>query len=235
MGIICAPSYTNIFMNHFERKFIYWFIKTFSLIYLFIDNIFLYGKAVTDAENFLNKLNTKHPSIKFEYEISKERISFLDTEIYIKNNKLHTKIFRKKRDCQTFLKINSEHPKWLKNSTSYSQTLQIKRICSTKRDLDSHSSELKERLLKQDYNQKLVDKQLEKVDKLARDVVLREKDQEQQDPKCIPIIPIYNQFLPNLTVVVCKNWNILQTSKNLQELLQEHPITAFKTNKNLKK
>ena len=57
----------------------------------------------------------------------------------------------------------------------------------------------------QDYNQKLVDKQLEKVDKLVRDVVLREKDQEQQDPKCIPIILIYNHFLPNLTVVVCKN------------------------------
>ena len=34
---------------------------------------FLYGHAVKQ----------KHPLIKFEYEISKERISFLDTEIYI--------------------------------------------------------------------------------------------------------------------------------------------------------
>ena len=40
MGTICAPSYANIFMDHFERKFIYPFIKTFSLIYLrFIDDI----------------------------------------------------------------------------------------------------------------------------------------------------------------------------------------------------
>ena len=29
MGTICAPSYANIFMDHFERKFIYPFIKTF--------------------------------------------------------------------------------------------------------------------------------------------------------------------------------------------------------------
>ena len=80
MGTICAPSYANIFMDHFERK--------------------------TDLEKFLNALNTKHPSIKFEYEISKEIISFLDTEIYIKNNQLHTKIFRKKTDRQTFLNVN---------------------------------------------------------------------------------------------------------------------------------
>ena len=29
MGTISAPSYRNIFMDHFERKFIYPFIKTF--------------------------------------------------------------------------------------------------------------------------------------------------------------------------------------------------------------
>ena len=41
MGTICAPSYANIFMDHFERKLIYPLIKTFSLIYLrLIDDIF---------------------------------------------------------------------------------------------------------------------------------------------------------------------------------------------------
>ena len=98
----------------------------------------------------------KHPSIKFEYEILKERIPFLDTEIYIKNNKLHTKIFRKKTDRQTCLNINSEHPKSLKNSISYSHTLRIKRICSIKKDIYHHSRELKERFQKQVYDQKRV-------------------------------------------------------------------------------
>ena len=48
MGTICAPSYGNISMDHFEKKkLIYPFIKGFSLIYLrFIDGIFLYGLAV---------------------------------------------------------------------------------------------------------------------------------------------------------------------------------------------
>ena len=133
--------------------------QEFSLIYLrFIDDIFfIWTGSKTDLEKFLNELNTKHPSIKFEYEISKERISFLDSVIYIKNNKLHTKIFKKKTDHQTFLNINSEHPKSLKSSIPYSQALRIKRICSTKKDFDHHSRELKGRFLKQGYDQKLVD------------------------------------------------------------------------------
>ena len=58
--------------------------------------------------------------------------------------------------------------------------------------------------MKQGYDQKLVDKQLEKVDKLVRDDLLREKDEE-QDPKGILLILTYNRFLPNLTAVVGKN------------------------------
>ena len=75
-------------------------------------------------------------------------------------------------DRQTFINIDSEHPKSLKNSLPYSRPLRIKRICSTKKDSEYHSRELKERFLKQGYEQKLVNDQLEKVDKLVRDDLL---------------------------------------------------------------
>ena len=100
MGTICAPSYTNIFMNHFERKHISPFLQGLSLIYLrFIDDIFFIwtGRKEQLIRN-LGELSTKHNSIKFEYKISKTSISFLDTEVYIKNNKLYTKIYRKQTD-----------------------------------------------------------------------------------------------------------------------------------------
>ena len=124
----------------------------------------------------------------------KERISYLNAKIYIKNTKLDTKTFRKKTDCQTFLNINSEHPKSLKNSISYSQTIQRKKLSSTKKNFDHHSRELKERFLRQGYDRKFIDEQLEKVGKLVRDNVLQEKDQEQQDSKRIPLILTYNYF-----------------------------------------
>ena len=54
----------------------------------------------------LGELNTKHDSIKFKYKISKTSISFLDTEVYIKNNKFFTKIYRKQTDRQSSLHID---------------------------------------------------------------------------------------------------------------------------------
>ena len=85
----------------------------------------------------------------------------------------------------------------LKNSIPYSQALRIKRICSTKKDFDHHSRKLKDRLLKQAYDQKLADEQLEEVVKLVRDDLLQEKDQEQQDPKRILLILTYSRFPAN--------------------------------------
>ena len=69
-----------------------------------IDDIFFIWTAnKKDLIKFLNKLNTK--SIKCEYQISKTRITFLDTEVYTKNRKLHTKVYRKEADRQIFLNI----------------------------------------------------------------------------------------------------------------------------------
>ena len=94
MGTICASSYAIIFMDHFEKKLIYSFIKGFLLIYLrFTDDIFfIWTGNKKDLMKFLDELNTKHESIKFEYQISKTSITFLDTEVDIMNNKSYTKI-----------------------------------------------------------------------------------------------------------------------------------------------
>ena len=82
MGTICTPSHPNIFMGHFEKEFIYPFMKTFSLMrFRFIDNIFFkWTGSKVDVERFLNELNKKHrkiENIQRKYKISKERISFL--------------------------------------------------------------------------------------------------------------------------------------------------------------
>ena len=84
MGTICAPSYAIIFMDHFEKKLIYSFIKGFLLIYL----------RFTDDTFFIRTGNKKDlmKFIKFEYQIWKTSITFLDTEVDIMNNKSYTKI-----------------------------------------------------------------------------------------------------------------------------------------------
>ena len=75
MGTKCAPSYGNIFMGLFEEKFIFPLPTNLSDFYLcFIDNIFLiWDVTKTEFDNFLKKINECHPSIQFEYKMSKKK------------------------------------------------------------------------------------------------------------------------------------------------------------------
>ena len=162
-------------MDHFEEKLIYSFIKGFSLTYVrFINDIFFIW---TDNEKNLMKLlyelNAKQESIKFEHQISKTSITFLDTELYIMNNKLYTKIHRKKTYRQTFLSINSELPKSLKTSIPYSQALRIKKISSKTTDFEYNLQEHNERLVNQSYNKKSIDQQFSKVETIDINKLLK--------------------------------------------------------------
>ena len=87
-----ASSYANIFMGWFEEKFIFPLMINLSDFYLlFIDGIFLIlNDTKTEFDNFLKKINECHPSIKFEYEMPKTEISFLDTTVFKVDNKLRT-------------------------------------------------------------------------------------------------------------------------------------------------
>ena len=84
---------------------------------------------------------------------------------------------QKKTDRQTFLNINSEHPKSLKTSVPYSQAFRIKSIFSKTTDFEYHLQEFKERLVNQGYNKKSVDQQFSKVKTIDRNELLKEKTQ----------------------------------------------------------
>ena len=61
MGTICAPSYENIFMAHFEEKSIYPLFEAKTSYLRFIDDIFMiWTKSNKEIIESLNKLNTRH-------------------------------------------------------------------------------------------------------------------------------------------------------------------------------
>ena len=60
----------------------------------------------------MKKQNQCHPSIKFEYEISKTEINFLDTTVFKVDNKPRTKVYAKPTDRQTDLHSKSGSTKF---------------------------------------------------------------------------------------------------------------------------
>ena len=107
-------------MDHFERKLIYPFIKTFSLILqVYRQYFFIWAGSKTDLGKFLNKLiNTHELNLNMKYQ--KKESHFWISKYTLKTTDYITKIFGNKEDHQTILNINSGHPKLLKNSIPYS-------------------------------------------------------------------------------------------------------------------
>ena len=166
MRTICAPSYANTFTPEFEEKHIYPLIKNKSVVYLrYIDDIFMvWTKFESELRHFMNEINQKHQSIKFDFKFSKGSIESLDTIVYIdsKNRRLTT-LYKKPTDCQNYLHAKSAHTFSLKKTILYTQALRIKRICSTFEEYRKHSQDLIKRFAEKGYNESTVRKQFREL------------------------------------------------------------------------
>ena len=137
MGTICAPNYANIPC-----------LQTFS-------TFFIVDLSMLSFYSGMEAINSRHPTIKFDFKYSKSSTKFLDTKI-CKNkekNKLLTTIYWKPTDRRNFLDPTSAHPKPLINSIPFSQALQLKKICSETPELNKHLNELKESSINRDYKE----------------------------------------------------------------------------------
>ena len=140
MGTRAAPNFANVYMGRFEDKFVY---RTEWSHYIidwvrFIDDIFLIWKGdESSLTTFIKYLNGVVPSITFTHEISYKSVNFLDTKVIkdVQGN-ISTDIFQKPTDTHSYLHWTSAHPPHLKQSIPYSQTLRLRRICSSTRVLD---------------------------------------------------------------------------------------------------
>ena len=92
----------------------------------------------TKAElmTLIRKLNEKHKTIKFDFQVSPRKIVFLHAMLYKdENNNIQKTLYHEPTDQEAFLHAKSEHPRSLKTRIPYSQALRLKKICSTSTEL----------------------------------------------------------------------------------------------------
>ena len=102
-------QYSTLYLRYIDDIFMIWkthypFINQYFTLYLrYIDDIFMIWKGTKEQlDNFNKDLNEKHPTIKFEFEISQKQVNFLDTTVYIAANKeIRRNYTQKKRICIT--------------------------------------------------------------------------------------------------------------------------------------
>ena len=123
MGTRMAPPYANLFMGRVEHKILQCFHTFITIWKRFIDDIFfIFTGTLEQLTHLINYMNALHPTIKFTFEHSQISIPFLDTHIYIdENRKLQSTLYCKPTDRMFLLHYHSHHPAHCKESIIYTQ------------------------------------------------------------------------------------------------------------------
>ena len=118
----------------------------------------LFQGSEEDCEKLADWLNSICPGVvKFKLQYSTEMVEFLDFQIFVENGRLETNLFIKPSNLQLYLDYLSNHPEPCKQGVVYGQALRIVGRCSKIGDRDHHLENLKTKLQKQNYPEKLID------------------------------------------------------------------------------
>ena len=153
MGSPLGPVLANIFMCHFEERWVMNGKVRPSLWYRYVDDTFTMFDSKDTACEFLQYLNSRHHSVKFTIEFEQDNaIPFLD--ILVKrcpNNTFVTSIYRKKTFTGLYTKWDSFTPRKCKINLIRTLTYRCYRICSSASLLQSALHDLRKLLLQNGY------------------------------------------------------------------------------------
>ena len=234
MGTRMAPSFANLFMGRLEREFLLTQNVKPREWWRFIDDIFAiwtHGELI--LRHFIESLNCHHPTIKFTATWSAEKITFLDTTVYLDNGRIKTDLHVKPTDKHQYLRMDSCHPKHCKASIPYSQALRLRRICSEEQVFKNRTRELKQHFLSRGYKEQHLNKQIQRALNTSREACLQSKQNREKSAR-VPLVVTYHPILPSFHTTAKKHLPILQASVRLREAFRYPPLIAFRRPRNLK-
>ena len=162
----------------------------------FIDDVDMkWTHGDKELDEFLEHANSIHPSIKFTHEVSKTKMSFLDTTTTVKEGNMTTDLYSKPTDKHQYLSPSSCHPKHCFKSIPFSQAIRVKRICSTVETTKQRLGDLRHHLKRQGYNDKDIESVFSKGSEINRNDLLEYKEKRSINgfPMFSLTIPLYRK------------------------------------------
>ena len=154
-------------------------------------------------------------------------ISFLAIKVYKNENEtLSATIYRKPSECRNFLHYKLMHPKALKDSIPYSQTLGIKRICSETSEVIKYLKDLEDAFIKTGYQSKIQGHNNERAMSEDQKILLENKEKPSTQRK---LALEHYQTLKTLFI----NIGIFYLSMKNYENFLIRPFIPYRRNTNL--
>ncbi len=238
MGTKVAPTYACLFMADLEQRMLASAKKLPLKYFRYVDDIwFLFDGSPAELQEFIDRCNAFHPTIKFTYESSRDEIVFLDTIVKMNHEtgKLYTDLHCKPTDAHNYLPARSFHPPHCIKSLPYSQILRLRCICKQEDDFAKHMSDMKGYFLRQQYTSEMYDAALSKVQGQSRhELLYRERSMPTSKASPIPLITTYGTGMPNVTKIMKSHWGTLLLSPIVKEVMSPKPLVAHRCPENIK-
>lgn len=233
MGSKMAPQYANLFMADLEDKFLNSIQQKPYRYYRYIDDIFMiWTEGEENLNQFFSLINTFHPSIKLKMDYSNTHVNFLDTTVYIRDDKLHTSIYRKPTDRCSYLHSSSFHPQHTKRAIIHSQAIRYHRICSDPEDRDKHLRTLADCFHKKGYKEKTINNSINTALKTRRENPLQYTEKKTNNQ--VPLVTTYNPALEGIKKIIKDLQPIITEDETLKGIFQQPPLLAFRQPPNLR-
>ena len=234
MGCKFAHELANLYMDRFERCHILNDENTFRgsivLYKRFLDDIFIIWKGTEeDLTAFGNYINTVYTSIKFEIKFDKKAINFLDVLVKKQGGVIHTDVYRKPTDVNSYFSGDSYHPLHLKKNLPFSQLIRLRRNCSLDSDFHQQASITLQQLAARGYSRRILKHAYFKTCNLNRSSLLTPKPKQPVEERMIVSLT-FNRTYHQVKEIILKHWHILKKIPRCSP----KPLFAFKRSKNLK-
>ena len=180
MGSPLGPVLANIFMCHFEEKWVLSNNSRPSVWFRYVDDTFTLFESKHAAIRFLQFLNNCHANIKFTVEFEENStIPFLDVLITRHSHTFSTSVYRKKTFAGLYTKWDSFTPRKYKINLIRTLTFRCFRICSSPSLLRSSLSELRKLLSQNGYPAGIVNYNI-------NDVLNRQQNRQREQTTTVP-------------------------------------------------
>ena len=107
----------------------------------------------------------------------------------------------------------------------------MKTICSATSEFNKICDIITKRFKKRVYSENLVNEKVDKMKNMKRKQLLSTNKRTEQNS--IPLLITYNRYLGNISIIITKNWNILQISPTLHKVFGKKTLITYKRNRNL--
>ena len=238
MGQICSPELCDIMFHSLEKKFISLSDKITKWLRYRDDILLFWDGDEHELSNFLNRVNTMHPTLKFTHEWSKHEINFLDLTLYkgerfTESYVLDIRCYTKPVDTFQYLSRDSSHPNSCFRGMIKGEAIRYIRNSSSEKEYKHKLDFFIQKLTLRGYEKSYVLDCLLDISYNQRNTYLEDVEKTKDIPLVFSTDYFPQRSNSDVKQALLKNWHHISNNQNLSRIFPSPPILALRRTQNL--